>query len=131
MQKIEHNGKIISIIYRDDDWVELKFHTPNELFVQAISWWYQKGEILQTHIHTNYSREGTRTQETVYVKKGSMRCLVFTEEKEYLQDFILYEGDMAVFAFGGHGFEILENDTKIIESKNGPFTSVEQDKVKF
>ena len=25
---------------------------------------------------------------------------------------------MAVFAFGGHGFEILENDTKIIESKN-------------
>ena len=38
---------------------------------------------------------------------------------------------MAVFAFGGHGFEILENDTKIIESKNGIFTSVEQDKVKF
>ena len=132
MQKIEHNGKIISIIYRDDDWVEgLNFITPNELFVQAGSWWYQKGEILQNHIHTNYSREGTRTQDTVYVKKGSMRCLVFTEEKEYLQDFILYEGDMAVFAFGGHGFEILENDTKIIESKNGPFTSVEQDKVKF
>ena len=55
MQKIEHDGKIISIIYRDDDWVEgLNFITPNELFVQAGSWWYQKGEILQNHIHTDY-----------------------------------------------------------------------------
>ena len=36
MQKIEHNGKIISIIYRDDDRVEgLNFITPNELFVQV------------------------------------------------------------------------------------------------
>ena len=107
METIKHDGKIISIIYRDDDWVEgLNFITPNELFVQAGSWWYQKGEILQNHIHTNYAREGTRTQETVYVKKGSMRCLVFTEEKEFLEDFILYEGDLAVFAFGGHGFEV-------------------------
>ena len=52
MQKIEHDGKIISIIYRDEDWVEgLHFITPNELFCQAGSWWYQKGEILQNHIH--------------------------------------------------------------------------------
>ena len=92
METIKHDGKIISIIYRDDDWIEgLNFITPNELFVQAGSWWYQKGEILQNHIHTDYVRQGTRTQETVYVKKGSMRCLIFSEKKEYLQDFILYE----------------------------------------
>ena len=102
-----------------------------ELFVQAGSWWYQKGKILQRHIHNDYSREATRTQETVYVKKGSMRCSVYTDERDFLEDFILYEGDLAVFAFGGHGFEILENDTKIIESKNGPFTGVENDKTKF
>ena len=82
METIKHDGKIISIIYRDDDWIEgLNFITPNELFVQAGSWWYQKGEILQNHIHTDYVRQGTRTQETVYVKKGSMRCLIFSEKK--------------------------------------------------
>ena len=70
METIKHDGKIISIIYRDDDWIEgLNFITPNELFVQAGSWWYQKGEILQNHIHTDSVRQGTRTQETVYVKK--------------------------------------------------------------
>ena len=84
METIKHDGKIISIIYRDDDWKEgLNFITPNELFIQAGSWWYQKGDVLQNHIHTDYVREGTRTQETVYVKKGSVRCLVFKENKEF------------------------------------------------
>ena len=132
MEIIKNNDKIISIIYRDEDWVEgLNFITPNELFIQAGSWWYEKGKILQRHIHNDYSREATRTQESVYVKKGSMRCSIYTEEKELIQDFILYEGDLAIFAFGGHGFEILEDDTKIIESKNGPFTDVETDKTLF
>ena len=77
MQKLNITEKIISIIYRDDDWVEgLNFITPNELFCSSGFMVVSKG-ILQNHIHTNYSREGTRTQETVYVKKGSMRCLVF------------------------------------------------------
>ena len=132
MEVIKHDNRIISIIYRDDDWERgLNFITPDELFIQAGSWWYQKGEILQRHIHNDYPREATRTQETVYVKRGSMRCSIYTDEKEFIQDFILYEGDLAIFAFGGHGFEILEDDTKIIESKNGPFTGVENDKVKF
>jgi hypothetical protein len=132
MEVIKHDNRIISIIYRDDDWERgLNFITPDELFIQAGSWWYQKGEILQRHIHNDYPREATRTQETVYVKRGSMRCSIYTDEKEFIQDFILYQGDLAIFAFGGHGFEILEDDTKIIESKNGPFTDVETDKTKF
>ena len=66
-----------------------------------------------------------------YVKKGSMRVLLYDEDKQFLQDYVLNEGDLAVFAYGGHGYEILEDDTKIIESKNGPFTDVSQDKEKF
>tara|TARA_Y100000768_G_scaffold385075_1_gene370384 strand:+ start:3322 stop:3720 length:399 start_codon:yes stop_codon:yes gene_type:complete len=132
MEIIKKNNQIISIIYRDSDWIPgLNFITPNSLFVQAGSWWYNKGQILDNHIHTNYERTGTRTQEMVYVKKGSMKCFLFTEKKVFFKEFILKEGDLAVFAFGGHGFEILEDDTKIIEAKNGPFTSVEKDKVKF
>ena len=32
---------------------------------------------------------------------------------------------------GGHGYEILEDNTQIIEAKNGPFIDVETDKRKF
>ena len=132
METIKHDGKIIAIIYRDSDWTEgLNFITPNELFLQVGSWWYQKGKKLDSHIHNDFDRVAQRTQEMTYVKKGSMRVLLFDEKKKYLRDFTLYEGDLAVYAYGGHGYEILEDDTKIIEAKNGPFIDVETDKTKF
>lgn len=132
METIKNNGKIIAIIYRDKDWVEgLNFITPNELFVQVGSWWYNKGKKLASHVHNDFERVAVRTQEMTYVKQGAMRVLLYNEKKEYLQDFNLYEGDLAVFAYGGHGYEILEDNTKIIEAKNGPFVDVETDKTKF
>jgi len=132
MLKIEHEGQIISIIYRNDDWVKgLNFITPDEMFVQVGSWWYDKGKKLASHIHNDFDRIASRTQESVYVKRGSMKVVLYTEQKEYMQEYILFKGDLAVFAYGGHGYEILEDDTQIIESKNGPFIDVETDKTKF
>ena len=132
MKKIEHNGKIIAIIYKDDDWVEgLNFITPDSLFLQVGSWWYQKGKKLDSHIHKEFDRVSSRTQEMTYVKSGSMKVTLYDEEMQYFDEFILMEGDLAVFAYGGHGYEILEDNTKILESKNGPYFDVATDKTKF
>ena len=132
MQVIEHEGQIISIIHRDEDWKEgLDFITPDDLFVQVGTWWYDKGQVLARHIHKDYDRSARRTQESVYVKRGSMKVTLYTETREPLQEYILNVGDLAVFAYGGHGYEILEDGTQIIESKNGPFIDVDTDKVKF
>lgn len=132
MEKITHNGQIISIIYRDSDWVKgLNFITPDEHFVQVGSWWYDKGKKLDSHIHKEFDRNATRTQESIYVKQGSLKVLLYTEKEEFFQDYILRQGDLAVFGYGGHGYEILEDNTQVIESKNGPFISVDKDKNKF
>jgi len=132
MKIYKHNNKILSIVYRDNDWKEgLNFITPDELFIQVGSWWYPKGKKLASHVHKDFDRNSTRTQEMTYVKRGAMKVLLFDEEKNFLEDFILLKGDLAVFAYGGHGYEILEDDTQIIESKNGPFIDVETDKDKF
>ena len=132
MQVIEHEGQIISIIHRDEDWKEgLDFITPDDLFVQVGTWWYDKGRVLARHIHKDYDRSARRTQESVYVKRGSMKVTLYTETREPLQEYILNVGDLAVFAYGGHGYEILEDGTQIIESKNGQFIDVDTDKVKF
>ena len=132
MKKIIHNDKIIAIIYREKDWEEgLNFITPDSLFIQVGSWWYQKGKKLDSHVHNEYERVASRTQEMTFVKSGSMKVKLYDEEMKYLQQFILKTGDLAVFAYGGHGYEILEDNTKIIETKNGPFTDVSKDKVKF
>jgi hypothetical protein len=132
METITHNGQIISIIYRDKDWVKgLNFITPDELFVQVGSWWYDKGRKLDSHIHKEFERTATRTQETIYVKQGSVKVMLYTEGEEFFRDYVLHQGDLAVFGYGGHGYEILEDDTQVIESKNGPFISVDKDKNKF
>jgi len=132
VKKIEQDGKIISIIYRDEDWKKgLNFITPSEMFVQVGSWWYDKGKVLDKHVHKDFDRVARRTQECVYVRKGSMKVTLYKEDLTMFDSFVLKEGDLAVFAYGGHGYEILENDTQIIESKNGPFIDVDTDKLKF
>ena len=132
MKIYKNKGKIISIVYRDEDWVKgLNFITPDDMYIQVGSWWYKKGKKLDSHVHNEFERVAMRTQEMTYVKKGSMLVKLYDEEHNYLEQYTIYKGDTAVFAYGGHGYEILEDDTQIIEAKNGPFTDVETDKVKF
>ena len=132
MKVYKHNGNIISIVYRENDWVEgLNFITPDSLFIQVGSWWYPKGKTLDSHVHKDFDRIAKRTQEMTYVKKGSMKVVLYDENHNYLDNYELNSGDLAVFAYGGHGYEILEDDTQIIETKNGPFIDVETDKTKF
>lgn len=132
METIRHNGKIISIIYRESDWVTgLNFITPDSLFMQVSSWYYNKGKRLTDHIHKDYPRNITRTQEMTYVKQGKMKVFLYDENTNPLKEFVLNEGDLAIYGYGGHGYEILEDNTQIIETKNGPFIGVDNDKEKF
>lgn len=132
MEIIKFNEQIIAIIYRNSDWIPgLNFITPSELFLQVGSWWYQKGKKLQSHFHKNLLREANRTHEMTYVKQGSMKVTLYSDDKSIINEFILEKGDLAIYAYGGHAYEILSDDTQIIEAKNGPFISVEEDKEKF
>ena len=128
----DNNGNLLCIVYRDKDWTEgLNFITDNKLFIQVGSWWYQNGKKLAKHKHNLVPRESNITQEMVYVKSGSMKAIIFDNDLNHIEDLILRTGDLAIMTFGAHGYEILEDNTKIIEAKNGPFVSVEVDKVKY
>lgn len=132
MKTYKYNNQILAILYKDSDWEEgLNFITPNEMFIQAGSWWYKKGKVLARHVHKEFERTASRTQEAVYIKNGSMRVDLYNDELQPLESFVMHEGDLAVFAYGGHGYEILEDGTKVIETKNGPFVDVDTDKTKF
>ena len=67
----------------------------------------------------------------IYIKKGSMRVSLYDERENHLKDFTLNSGELAIFAYGGHGYTILEEGTQVIEAKNGPFVDVSTDKQKF
>lgn len=125
-------GNLLCIVYKDEDWSEgLNFITDNNLFIQVGSWWYQKGKNLAKHQHNIVPRESNITQEMVFVKSGSMLASIYDQELNLIEELELKAGDLAIMAYGAHGYKILEDNTKIIEAKNGPFVSVEVDKVKY
>lgn len=132
MKKFKNENNLMCLLYKPENWKKgLNFITEETDFIQAGSWWYDKGKILDAHTHNEFPRTGNRTQEVVFIVCGSMKVNLYTEDHVFIESFIMNKGDLGVFLCGGHGYEILEDDTKIIETKNGPFLGVTADKIKF
>jgi hypothetical protein len=129
MEYIEHDGELLAIIRRDSEWPEgLSFCTPDELFIQAGTWQYEAGKQLAAHRHKIHERNVTKTQEVAYVKRGRMKVNVYSDAGELIAAPELGAGDFIILAAGGHGYEILEDGTQVLEVKNGPFIDVSVDK---
>ncbi len=129
MEQIEHEGELLAIIRRDHEWPEgLSFCTPDELFIQAGTWQYDEGKILAAHRHKIHERNVSKTQEVAYVKRGRMKVSIYTDAGALVAEPVLESGDFVILAAGGHGYEILEDGTQVLEVKNGPFVDVSVDK---
>ena len=132
MERITHQDKLLAIIFRDGDWASgLNFFTPDDLFLQAGTWGYEQGTSLARHRHLVYERTARKTHELVYMRRGSMKVTLYDDAKRPIEERVLRQGDAAVMIDGGHGYEILEDGTQVLEVKNGPFVSVDLDKEKF
>jgi len=132
VETIEDKGELLAIVYRDADWTPgLTFCTPDSLAIQAGCWFYPAGKKLAAHYHNVNERQARKTQEVTYVKRGRMKATVFDTANKPVREIVLHAGDFAVFVNGGHGYEILEDGTQILEVKNGPFTDVQTDKTLF
>ena len=73
-------------------------------------------------------RELLRTQEVVFVKDGRIRADIYTEKEKFLKSVELGKGDTIILLNGGHGYEILEDNTKVLEVKNGPYVGAGKDR---
>jgi len=126
---IQDKDKIIAIILRSGDFPEgLNFHNSNDDFVIVSTWNYPKGRKSSTHSHRIAERTTNLTQEMIYLKKGKVRAKFYSEDDKLLKEVILNEGDLIIILAGGHGFETLEDNTQVIEARNGPYLGIEKDK---
>lgn len=131
-EKIMDGNLILAIIIRDTDWEEgLNFISSNEDYLQVGIWGYDKRKILESHIHLVKPRKVLRTQEVLFIKKGGIWADIYTEQEKFLKSVELREGDTIILLNGGHGYKILENNTKVLEIKNGPYLGVEKDRKRF
>jgi oxalate decarboxylase/phosphoglucose isomerase-like protein (cupin superfamily) len=92
---------------------------------------YDKGKAFDNHIHKYRPRTVERTQECWVVLKGKVKVFVFDENKQKIHEQVIDSGQFVISYKGGHGYEILEDETIVVESKLGDFIGVEADKEKF
>ncbi len=128
-EKIMNDDLILAIIIRNTDWEEkLNFVSSEGDYQQVGIWGYNKGEKLASHIHLFKPREVLRTQEVVFVKDGRIRADIYSENEDFLKSVELGKGDTIILLNGGHGYEILEDGTKVLEVKNGPYVGADEDR---
>ena len=129
MKPIKLNGQVVAIFHTADSWKEgLDFLTPNETFIQAGTWWYSAGKDLRAHRHVTNPRTTERTEETIIIQSGRLRVDLYDLNGNIFHAEDLVAGDIGVILNVGHGYKVLEDNTRVVEVKNGPFTSVEADK---
>lgn len=106
----------------------LNFFSENNEFVQVGTWQYPAGKELLAHAHNEVKREVPWTQEVLYIRKGSILAKIYNNKDELIQEITANTGDIMILLTGGHGYQILEDGTQVLEVKNGPYVGAEQDR---
>ncbi len=119
---------IAKIIFSGDRPENLHFYSEDKDLLQVASWRYSAQKHLKAHGHKICDRPVNRTSEFIYIEKGKLKVSLYDEDNTLLQEKQLQKGDMMIIFAGGHAYDILEDDTLVIEVKNGPYPGLELDK---
>jgi hypothetical protein len=120
------------LITADGNWEDgLAFYSQPSDFIQVGTWKYDAGKELKAHIHNKVIRQVLFTQEVIYVKKGKIRAKIYNLTGKLISELTVGAGDTIVLLSGGHGYDIIENGTEVLEVKNGPYLGPEIDRVRI
>ena len=125
----DKNKRKIALKFSTNDFKEgLSFFTEDEDFIQFGSWNYNKDKKLLAHIHNPAKREVAWTQEFIFLISGSLITSLYDDEENLIEEVPLKTNEGMIMFAGGHGYRILEDNTKVIEVKNGPYVGAELDR---
>jgi len=127
---IEYDGATLALIVRSNFSKEgIEFFTPDTYSQQLAYMKRPSGYAISPHVHNPVHRDIQFTKEVLFIKSGRVRVDFYTDERVYLESRVLAAGDVLLLAFGGHGFQVLE-EAEIFEVKQGPYAG-EGDKTRF
>ena len=130
LQEVKHSNRLLAIILRNEYTAEgIRFFTPSNFSQQLGYMRWPSGYEIPPHVHNPVSREVLFTKEVLFIKSGRVRVDFYDDDKNYLKSSILMPGDAVLLAYGGHGFQMLE-ESEIIEVKQGPYAG-DADKTRF
>lgn len=122
--------KLLHIIYNLNEVEDRIDLIPENNFLQCSVVRKQYGKKFQTHKHIYKPIDFKEqiAQESWFVYKGKIKVFHYDIDDSFLGSHILSEGEINITLFGGHTFEILEDDTIVCEQKNGPYYGQALDK---
>jgi hypothetical protein len=127
--KVEE-GKLLHIINRLPEIEGRSEIVPENNFIQCATLRMSNGKTFPPHKHITKDRHYTEqiAQESWVVIKGRVRCKFFDIDNTLIATPILGPGDASFTLYGGHTYEILEEDTIVYEYKTGPYEGQALDK---
>jgi len=103
---------------------------PEDNFIQCAALKMPKDKTFPPHKHITKDRHYKEqiAQESWVVIKGSVKCIFYDLDGSIIATPILKPGDASFTLYGGHTYEILEDNTIVYEYKTGPYEGQELDK---
>ena len=128
--KVEE-GKLLHIVNRLYEIEGRTEAVPEDNFFQCATLKMAKGTTFKPNKHITKERtyEAQIAQESWVVIKGSVKCIFYDVDDTIIATPILRAGDASFTLYGGHTYEILEEDTIVYEYKTGPYQGQKFDKV--
>ena len=124
------DGRLLHIINRVYDFKGRTEIIPVDNFLQCATLKMEKGKTFPPHKHITKNRHYPEqiAQESWVVIKGSVKCIFYDINDEIIATPILRQGDASFTLYGGHTYEILEDNTLVYEYKTGPYEGQKLDK---
>lgn len=125
------NSQLIHLVVTPEDFNESRIDlSTNEKFMQCALLKLNKGKTFRPHKHNlkSFTSDEFIAQESWCVVSGKVKVLFFDIDDKFISSHILNQGDISITYFGGHTYEILEDNTKVYEYKTGPYIDVLSDK---
>ena len=124
-------GTLLHIIHKDEEEVKGRrcLISPEQFLQLAVCDGLPKGHSFTgPHRHLPQQRSLDKTQEAWVIIRGSVEVAMYDLDDSLLEKDILRPGDCYTYLEGGHGFTLLEENTRFYEIKNGPYNGQSKDK---
>jgi|TARA_R110000744_G_scaffold230371_2_gene348565 cupin fold WbuC family metalloprotein len=124
------DDKLLHIVVRLDDFKGRTEIVPENNFIQCAALKMPKDKTFPPHKHITKERTYKEqiAQESWVVITGKVRCILYDTDDTVIATPILEAGDASFTLYGGHTYEILEEDTIVYEYKTGPYEGQQLDK---
>lgn len=122
MENIIYNRKVLARHIKAEDLEgPFMFFTENSDHLQISRWNHPRGRVCPAHKHNTILRTIDKVHEVIHIISGRLRVTVYNENDIPVKEIILKPGDTLYSLDCGHKYEVLEDNTRVIEVKNGPF----------